>query len=255
MEDPDRIPVITAAKRTPQGKDNGAFSDVRSEDLSTAVIEELLKETGVEPGHVQDLMWGVAQQRSEQDANVARVIALLSPLGEETPATTINRWCASSMQAIMSAADAIRAGQRTCIIAGGVENMSRVPMDSMPYGELHPDLAERYDIPSLEMGMTAEKVSEKYDISRNAQDQYALRSHQRAAEATNSGRFDAEIVPIETGSEVIKEDEGIRRDTSLEKLESLPPVFKGDGTVTAGNSSQISDGAAGLLVTSETFAR
>jgi acetyl-CoA acyltransferase len=247
-------PVIAAAYRTPQGKADGVLSDVRSEDLSIPLVETMLAETGLGSDHVEDLMWGVAQQRGEQDANVARVIALLSELGEGTPATTINRWCASSMQAVISAADAVAAGNRDCVIAGGVESMSRVSMDSMPYDKLHPGLAEAYNVGELQMGMTAEKVAEVYDVSREAQDEYALRSQQRAAEATDSGRFEDELVPIETDDGLIEEDEGIRRDTTMEALSKLPPAFAGDGTVTAGNASQISDGAAAVLVTSREFA-
>jgi acetyl-CoA acyltransferase len=247
-------PVIAAACRTPQGKAGGVFADVRSEDLSVTLVDAILAETGLGSDDVEDLLWGCAQQRTEQDANVARVIALLSDLGEGTPASTINRWCASSMQAVISAADAVAAGNRDCVLAGGVENMSRVPMDSMPYGDLHPRLAELYNIGELQMGMTAETVAAEYGVSREAQDEYALRSHRRAAEATDSGRFDDEIVPVDTGEEVVEEDEGIRRDTSMEALAGLPPAFAGDGTVTAGNSSQTSDGAAALLVTSEAFA-
>jgi acetyl-CoA acyltransferase len=153
----------------------------------------------------------------------------------------------------MSASDSIRAGQRRAIIAGGVESMSRVPMGSA-YGDLHSELGERYNIFELQMGMTAEKVAREFDISREAQDEYALRSQQRAVEATDSGRFDEELVPIETDEGTLTEDEGIRRDTSLEALAGLPPAFESDGTVTAGNSSQISDGAAATLVTSEAFA-
>jgi acetyl-CoA acyltransferase len=252
--DASPTPVIAAAYRTPQGRDGGALADVRSEDLSVALIDEILDETGLPPDAVDDLMWGVAQQRDEQDANVARVIALLSALGEGTPATTINRWCASSMQAVISASDAVAAGNRDCVIAGGVENMSRVPMSSMPYGKLHPELSERYNVGQLEMGMTAEKVAEEYAVSREAQDEYALRSHRRAATATDEGYFDDQLVPIETDDGVVDADEGIRRDTSMEALAGLPPAFTGDGSVTAGNSSQIADGAAALLVTSQAFA-
>ena len=247
-------PVIAAAYRTPQGKDGGIYADVRSEDLSTRLIDHTLAETGLTGDHVDDLMWGVAQQRTEQDNNVARVIALLSELGESVPATSINRWCASSMQAIISASDAIAAGNRDCIIAGGVENMSRVPMDGDSYQHLHPELSERYNVFQLQMGMTAEKVAEEYDVSREAQDEYAARSHQRAAEATDSGRFDDEIVPVETDEGLVEADEGIRPDTTAEALADLPPAFTGDGTVTAGNSSQISDGASLTLVTSKAFA-
>ncbi|GKZ13192.1 thiolase family protein [Haladaptatus sp. T7] len=251
--DSDTTPVIAKAVRTPQGKEGGVYADVRSEDLSIPLVDTILDETGLTSDHVDDLMWGVAQQRGEQDNNVARVIALLSDLGEEVPATSINRWCASSMQALISASDAIRAGQRTAIIAGGVENMSRVPM-SGGYESVHPGLAEQYNIPELQMGMTAEKVAEKYDVSREEQDEYALRSQQRAAEATETGRFDDEIVPVETEDGLVEEDEGIRPDTSMEALQGLPSVFKAEGTVTPGNASQISDGAAALLVTSKAFA-
>ncbi|RAW45421.1 acetyl-CoA C-acyltransferase [Halorubrum sp. 48-1-W] len=247
-------PVIAAAYRTPQGRDGGVFADVRSEDLSTRLIDHALAETGLSNDHVDDLMWGVAQQRTEQDNNVARVIALLSDLGESVPATSINRWCASSMQAVISAADAVAAGNRDCVVAGGVENMSRVPMDGDAYQHLHPELSEKYNVFQLQMGMTAEKVAEEYGVSREAQDEYAARSHQRAAEATESGRFDDEIVPVETDDGLVEEDEGIRPDTTAEKLADLPPAFTGDGTVTAGNASQISDGAALTVVTSRAFA-
>ena len=218
------------------------------------LIDDALETTGVDPDAVDDLMWGVAHQRGEQDNNVARVIALLSSLGEGTPATSINRWCASSMQAVISASDAIAAGNRDCIVAGGVENMSRVPMDGDSYEHLHPELSERYNLFQLQMGMTAEKVAEEYDVSREAQDEYAAKSQQRATEATESGRFDDEILPIETEDGVVDEDEGIRPGTTAEKLADLPPAFTGDGTVTAGNSSQISDGASLVMVTSREFA-
>jgi acetyl-CoA acyltransferase len=243
-------PVIAKAYRTPQGKEDGVFADVRSEDLSIPLIDEIMAETGLGSGDVDDLMWGCAQQRREQDNNLARVIALLSDLGESVPATTINRWCASSMQALISASDAIAAGNRDCVIAGGVENMSIVSMSDDSYSYLHPRLAEEYNVGNLQMGMTAENVAERYDVSRETQDEYALRSHRRAAAATDEGRFDDQIVPIDNGDELVEEDEGIRRDTSMEALSKLPTVFKGDGTVTPGNSSQISDGAASLLVTS-----
>jgi acetyl-CoA acyltransferase len=247
-------PVVAAAYRTPQGKGGGALSGVRSEDLSTTLIDHLLGVTGLDATVVDDLVWGCAQQRGEQDANLARVVALLSDLGETTPATTINRWCASSMQAVISAADAVAAGNRDCVVAGGVESMSRVPLSSMPYEDLHPRLSEAYDVAELEMGATAEKVAAVYDVSREAQDEYALGSQQRAARATDSGRFDDELVPVETDEGQLDEDEGIRRDTTLEGLSNLDPVFDEEGTVTAGNASQISDGAALVLVTSESFA-
>jgi len=246
-------PVVAAARRTPQGKEDGALAAVRSEDLSAAVVDELLAETGLTGEDVDDLLWGVAQQRSEQGNNVARVISVLSDLGESVPAATINRWCASSAEAIMRAADAIAAGQRDVLLAGGVESMSRVEMGEN-YGSVHPRLAELYDLEDLMMGMTAEKVAAEFDVSREAQDEYAARSQQRAVEATESGRFDDEIVPVETPEGTVSEDEGIRPDTTVDSLAELPTVFKDDGTVTPGNASQISDGAAGLVVTSRAYA-
>ncbi|MEF8813315.1 MAG: thiolase family protein [Halovenus sp.] len=248
-----RTPVIVEAVRTPQGREDGVFADVRSEDLSIPLIDEMLARTGLTGEDVDDLLWGCAQQRDEQGSNVARVIALLSELGEPTPASTINRWCASSAEAIMRAADAIAAGQRDCLIAGGVESMSRVEMGANTHN-VHPGLNDHYNVSRLQMGMTAEKVAEEYGITREQQDKYALRSHERAAEATESGRFAEEIVPIETDEGTVERDEGIRSDTSLEKLAGLPTVFQSDGTVTPGNASQISDGASGTLVTSREFA-
>ena len=248
-----QTPVIAQAVRTPQGRDDGVFADVRSEDLSIPLVNEILAETGLSGDDVDDLVWGCAQQREEQDNNLARVIALLSDLGESVPGTTINRWCASSMEAVISASNAIRAGQRDCIVAGGVESMSRQPMGES-IGYLHPELATTYNVGELQMGMTAEKVAEEYDISREEQDEYAAQSQQRAAAATEEGRFDSQIVPIETEEGTITEDEGIRPGTTPEKLAELPTVFKSDGTVTPGNASQISDGAAATLITSEAFA-
>jgi acetyl-CoA acyltransferase len=244
-------PVVARAYRTPQGREDGVFADVRPEDLSIPLIDEILADTGLGAEDVDDLMWGVAQQRGEQDNNVARVIALLSDLGEGTPATTINRWCASSMQAVISAADAVRAGQRDAVIAGGVESMSRVPMEG-GYEGLHPRLQEAYNVMDLQMGMTAEKVASEYDVSREEMDRYAVQSHHRAAAATEEGRFEDEIVPIETEDGTVSEDEGIRAGTDFETLQGLPPAFVEN--VTAGNSSQISDGAAATLVTSKSFA-
>jgi acetyl-CoA C-acetyltransferase/acetyl-CoA acyltransferase len=249
----DTTPVIVAAARTPQGTRGGVLSDLRSEDLSVAVVDELLARTGLGSGDVDDLAWGCAQQTGEQGNNLARVVALLSALGESVPAATINRWCASSAAAITRAADAVAAGQRSCVVAGGVENMTRIgTVVNLP--SVHPEIDDRYGVDRLRMGTTAETVAEEYVVSRRSQDEYALRSHRRAAEATDEGRFDDEIVPVETGEGVVTEDEGIRRDTSLEALGDLSPAFATEGTVTAGNASQISDGAAGVVVTSRAFA-
>ena len=250
----DTTPVVAAAYRTAQGKEDGVFADVRSEDLSIPLIDHILAETGIGGEDIDDLMWGCAQQRDEQGSNLARVIALLSELGESVPATTINRWCASSAQAMISASDAIRAGQRDAIIAGGVESMSRVKQGANRE-TIHPRLAEEYNIAALAMGMTAEAVAERYDVSRETQDEYGARSQQRAVEATEEGRFDDEIVPIDTGEETVDTDEGLRPGTTPEKLADLPTVFKSEGTVTPGNASQISDGASATLITSRTFAK
>jgi acetyl-CoA acyltransferase len=249
----DTTPVIAAAVRTPQGREDGVYADVRSEDLVVPLVNEILTDTRLSGGEVDDFMLGCAQQRGEQGNNMARIVSLLSDLGESVPATTINRWCASSAQAIMSASDAVRAGSRDAILAGGIESMSRVKQGANREN-IHPRLAEDYNVAELAMGMTAEEVAERFDVSRADQDEYSLRSHQRAAEATDSGRFSDEIVPIDTPDGTVEEDEGIRRDTSLEQLAELPTVFKSDGTVSPGNASQISDGGSMTLVTSRDFA-
>jgi len=195
---------------------------------------------------------GCAKQVNEQSNNIARVIALLSDLGEGVPGTTIDRLCASSAEAIMSASDAIRAGQREVIVAGGVENMSR--NERRKGIDSYAGIAEQYDAAGLAMGQTAETVAREYDISREEQDAYGARSQQRAVEATEAGTFDDEIVPIETDDGIVTEDEGLRPGTTAEKIAGLPPAFEEEGTVTAANASQVSDGAAGVLITSEEFA-
>ncbi|WP_137291319.1 thiolase family protein [Natronorubrum halophilum] len=248
----DQQPVIVQAVRTPQGKHGGVFAETGSEELSVPLVDEMLERTGLTGDDVDDVRWGCAKQVNEQSNNIARVIALLSDLGENVPGTTIDRLCASSAEAITSASDAIRAGQRDVIIAGGVENMSRNErrkgIDS--YG----GIAEQYDAAGLAMGQTAETVAREHDISRERQDAYGARSQQRAVEATEEGTFDDEIVPIETDEQVVEEDEGLRPGTTKEKISDLPPAFEEDGTVTAANASQISDGAAGVLITSSAFA-
>jgi len=248
----DTTPVVVSAKRTAQGKEDGALAGLRSEDLSIPLVDTMLAETGVDPADVDDLMWGCAQQREEQSGNIARQIAVFSELGESVPGTTIDRQCASSAQAIISASDAIAAGRREVMVAGGVESMSRVKLGG-GRGRMYPDLDERYGMENLAMGATAEKVAERYGISRQRQDEYGLRSQERARNATESGRFDDEIVPLETDSGTVDTDESIR-DTDMETLGQLPTVFKDDGTVTPGNASGIADGAAGLLLASRAYA-
>ncbi|THE66848.1 thiolase family protein [Salinadaptatus halalkaliphilus] len=248
----DDQPVIVAAVRTPQGKHGGAFAETGSEELSVPLVDEMLAETGLTGDDVDDIRWGCAKQVDEQSNNIARVIALLSALGEGVPGTTIDRLCASSAEAIMSASDAIRAGQREVIVAGGVENMSR--NERRKGIGSYDGIAEQYDAAGLAMGQTAEKVAREYEISRDRQDAYGARSQQRACEANDAGKFEDEIVPIETEDGLIEEDEGLRPGTTKEKISGLPPAFDDDGTVTAATASQISDGAAGVLVTSREFA-
>ena len=251
-------PVIVGAARTPQGKEDGLLRNIRPEDLSIEIIESIMDDTGLESEQIDDVMWGCAQTREEQGTNIARQIAIFA-LDESVPGTTIDRQCASSATTIMTAADAVAAGRRDAIFAGGVESMSMVKMGEGA-DKMYPRMDERYGMENLPMGQTAEKVAEQYDVSREQQDEFGARSQQRAVEATEEGRFDEEIVPItghdEDGNEVtVTEDEGLRPGTTPEKLAELPTVFEEDGTVTPGNASQISDGAACLLVTSETFAR
>ncbi|TYL36807.1 acetyl-CoA C-acyltransferase [Natronococcus pandeyae] len=248
----DQQPVVVQAVRTPQGKQGGVFAETGSEELSVPLVDTMLERTGLTGADVDDIRWGCAKQVNEQSNNLARVIALCSDLGESVPGTTIDRLCASSAEAIMSASDAIRAGQREVVVAGGVENMSR---NERRKGIGSYDcIAEQYDAAGLQMGQTAETVAQRYDIDREAQDAYGARSQQRACEATEDGKFDEEIVPIDTGDEVVEEDEGLRPGTTPEKISGLPPAFAEDGTVTAANASQISDGAAGVLITSRAFA-
>ncbi|WP_254538485.1 thiolase family protein [Halomarina litorea] len=248
----DTTPVIVSARRTPQGKYGGVFADVRSEDLAVPVIDEILDETGLAGDDVDDLMLGCARQVKEQGNNLARIVTLLSDLGESVPGTTFDRLCASSAQTLMSASDAIRAGQRECVLAGGVESMSRVQRD---HGvDVYPGMVERYDTDELAMGQTAEKVAREYGVTREAQDEYAARSQQRAVRASEEGRFEDEIVPVETDGGTVTTDEGLRPGTTAEVLGNLSPAFEEDGTVTAGNASQVTDGAAAALVTSRAFA-
>jgi acetyl-CoA acyltransferase len=248
----NQTPVIVQAVRTAQGREDGALADFRSEDLSIPLVEHMMEETGLSSDQVDDLMWGCAQQREEQATNIARQIAIFA-LDEQVPATTVDRQCASSAQALISASDAIAAGRRDVMFAGGVESMSRVEMGS-GNTSMYPKMYERYGAENLPMGATAEKVAERYEISREEQDEYGARSQQRACEATDEGRFDDEIVPLETEDGIHDEDEGLRPGTTKEKLAELPTVFKEDGTVTPGTASQIADGAAGLMLTSRSFA-
>lgn len=257
--DASRDPVIAAAVRTPVGKaKRGSLATTRPEDMAAAVIQELLHRAhDLDPDLLDDLVLGCAFPEGEQGMNLARLIGFQAQLPVEIPAETINRFCSSGVQSIAHAAYAIMAGQAQLIIAGGVESMSMVPMTGYKFSPSD-QLAAEFPEAFTSMGLTAENVAEQWGISREEQDQFSLTSHQRAVEAVASGRFDPEIVPLDvrvvsTDGEkefTFKRDEGPRADTSLEALSRLRPAFKEGGTVTAGNSSQMSDGAAAVLVTS-----
>jgi len=261
--DPTREPVIVAAARTAIGKaKKGSLATMRPDDMAAAVIQELLKRApALDPAEVDDVVLGCAFPEGVQGMNIARLVALRAGLPNSVPAETINRFCSSGMQSIAHVAYAIMAGQMQVAIAGGTESMSMVPMAGFKFAPM-PYLAENMPQAFTNMGLTAENVVAKYGVSRADQDAFALRSHQRAFAAVDSGRFDPEIVPLEVSITepgnghtrdkvfVFKRDEGPRGDTSLEALAKLRPAFKEGGTVTAGNSSQMSDGAAGVVIMS-----
>lgn len=253
--------VIIDAVRTPMGRSKGgAFRQVRAEDLSARVIDALFERNpGVDPGEVDDVIWGCVQQTLEQGFNVARMAALVSRIPHTVPAQTVNRLCGSSMAALHTAAQAILSGNGDLFVVGGVEHMGHVPMD---HGvDPYPALSRHTARAAGSMGLTAEMLAQLHGVTREQQDVFALRSHQRAHDATVSGRFQAEIVPIpghdaEGRLRCIDVDEVIRPDTSLEALGALRPAFDPRrGTVTAGNSSALSDGASALLVMSGDRAR
>ena len=240
--------VIVEAVRTPQGKRGGALSEIRADDLLAAVLAEVVRRAGIEPAVVEDVVAGCVTQVGEQGANVARNAALIAGLPVEVAAASVNRQCGSSHQAIHFASQAIASGDMEVAIACGVESMSRVPLGT-DYGEWNPRLMDRYHF--VHQGIAAEMLVKRYGLTREECDRYSLQSHRRAARATDEGWFEREIMPlIGKSGGMVGADEGIRRDTSLEKLATLPPVFQTDGCVTAGNSSQISDGAAAVLLMS-----
>jgi acetyl-CoA acyltransferase len=262
MQAPEREPVIVGAVRTPVGRRNGGLTGLHAVDLGAAALRALVDRGGIDPGRVDDVIMGCVSQIGEQAVNVARNAWLAAGLPEEVPATTIDRQCGSSQQAVQFAAQGIMAGGYDLVVAGGVESMTRVPMGStmsgpgVPFG---PTMNERYQGRLVPQGISAELITEKWGLTREEQDAFALRSHQRAAAAQDAGRFDQQLVPVEVpgpdGTATwVRADEGIRRDTSMEKLAGLKPAFRPDGQVTAGNSSQISDGAAALLLASRAVA-
>ncbi len=259
--------MILSGVRTPVGRYGGVLSGLRPDDLASLVVAEAVERAGVDPGEIEDVWLGCANQAGEDNRNVARMAALLAGLPETVGGVTVNRLCASGLSAIVGACHAVAAGDGDLFVAGGVESMSRAPLvmgkpeKAFPRGDpkvWDTTLGWRFPNPRMEelfplesMGETGENVADRWAVSREDQDAFALRSQQRWAEAAEAGRFDDELVPV--GDAV--RDEHPRPDTSLEKLATLKPAFRKDGTVTAGNSSGINDGAAAVVVASEEKAR
>jgi acetyl-CoA acyltransferase len=247
-----RDAVIVGAVRTPVGKRNGGLSGIHPVDLSAHVLTALAERTGFEPGHVEDVVWGTVSQVGEQAWNVGRNAVLAAGWPESVPGTTLDRQCGSSQQALHFAAATVLSGQADLVVAGGVESMSRVPMGSStqghdPYGSA---VLARYGTNTFNQGVGAEMMAARWGFSRAELDEYALGSHAAAAKAQDAGDFEMEIADLPDCAE----DEGIRRDTTIEKLGSLKTPFQADGVVTAGSASQISDGAAALAVTTSRWA-
>jgi acetyl-CoA acyltransferase len=262
--DVSRDPVIVAASRTAVGKaKRGSLATERPDDMAAAVIKNLLSRVGnLKPEEINDVILGCAFPEGEQGLNMSRLVAFRAGLPVSVPAETINRFCSSGLQSIAHAAFGIMAGQMDCVIAGGTESMTMVPMTGLKFSP-NPYLASEWPGAYLGMGLTAENVAERYSISRADQDAFALASHKKAIRAVDSGLFDHEIVPLqvdlveyEKSGEIQKKsftftrDEGPRADTTIEALAKLRPAFKEGGSVTAGNSSQMSDGAAGVIIMS-----
>jgi len=260
-----RNAVIVSAVRTAVGKaPKGTLRDTRPDEMGAAVIKEALARAGgVEPNEVEDVIMGCAMPEAEQGMNVARAAAIRAGLPVDTSAMTINRFCSSGLQSIAIAADRIRTGGADVIIAGGLETMSMIPMGGHIIRP-NPYLVEHYPDFYLNMGLATENVARKYEVSREEQDVFALQSHERAARAQDEGRFDDEVVPLTVTFEELNakgkkerreikfdRDEGVRRDSSAEGLKKLKPAFHANGTITAGNASQMSDGAAAAVVMSD----
>lgn len=248
-----RPTVIVGAVRTPVGKRNGGLAGTHAADLSAIVLDELMERTGTDPGVVDDVVWGCVSQVGDQSSNIGRYAVLAAGWPEHVPATTVNRACGSSQQALDFAVQAVMSGQQDIVVAGGVEVMSRVPLGAAratgePFG---PKALARYDGFHFNQGIGAEMICQKWGFDRAQVDEYSARSHELAAAAQDIGAFRDQIVPVATDGGVVDADEGIRRGTTAEKLAGLKPAFREDGLIHAGNSSQISDGAAALLVMSE----
>ena len=269
-----RRAVIVDAVRTPVGKYGGVLKDIRVDDMSAVILRALIDRTRIDPASVEDVFWGCANQAGEDNRNIARMALLLAGFPHSVPGTTINRLCGSSLEAIIQAARAIWSGENDLIIAGGAESMTRAPYaipKNVSGGALYGNftaydtaLGWRFPNPKMEkmfplesMGETAENVSEKYSVGRREQDEFALQSHRKAIEARL--KFSKEIIAVEAGTKdaplTISVDEGPRENTSREKLAKLKPVFRENGTVTAGNSSSLNDGAAAVVVMSHERAK
>jgi acetyl-CoA acyltransferase len=252
-----RDAVIVDAVRTPVGKRNGAYKDVHPVDLSAHVLNALVERTGIDPTVVDDVIWGVVGQVGAQGLNVGRNAVLAAGWPESIPGTTVDRQCGSSQQAVHFAAAGVLSGQYDVAIAGGVECMTQVPMGSsigkdagFPFG---PRMLKRYEGQQINQGLGAEMIAEKWNFSRQQLDEFSLSSHEKAAKAIDAGAFAGQYAVVPgTGLEA---DEGVRRETTLDKLGSLKPAFKEDGVIHAGNSSQISDGSGALLITTSEKAR
>ena len=256
-----RDAVIVGAVRTPVGKRGGGLAGVHPVDLSGQVLAALAERTGFDPADVDDVIWGCVSQVGEQSWNVGRSAALAAGWPERVPGTTVDRQCGSSQQAVHFAAAAVISGQADLVVAGGVESMSRVPMgssviDQRPFGEAvrcryagSEGFADGSVLP-FSQGVGAEMIAERWRMSRTQLDEFSLASHAKAAAAQDAGAFDAELVPVDG----VKADEGVRRDSTLARLAELPAPFRPDGVVTAASSSQISDGAAALAVTTSQWA-
>jgi acetyl-CoA acetyltransferase family protein len=245
-----REAVIVDAIRTPIGKKGGTLSKVRSDELGVIVLHELIRRTKIDPAQIDDVVTGCATQTGEQGANISRNIVLAAGLPVTVPGTSVNRLCASSVQAFVNAAQSVMCGMMDLTIALGVESMNRVAMGS-DLGSLNPHLMERFAI--VPQGISAELIAEKWNLSRAQNDELALMSQERAMKAVRGGEFQREIVPVratgDDGTPVVLEQDETPRESTMEKLAKLQPSFKPDGVITAGNSSQISDGAAGVVIT------
>ncbi|MCM3092249.1 MULTISPECIES: thiolase family protein [unclassified Cytobacillus] len=249
-----REAVIVEGVRTPVGRKNGLLKDIRADDLAAEALKSLVTRAGLNPELIDDVILGCVSQIGEQTGDIARVAALIAGFPIEVPGTTIDRQCGSSQQAVHFAAQAILAGDMDIVIAGGVESMSRVPIGSSYQGAgFSEKLKDRHEI--IHQGLSAERIAEKYGFTREELDRYSFESHQKALNAQTEGRFAKEITPLNVtmpdGQQMkVTEDSGPRKETTLEALASLKTVFKEDGVIHAGNSSQISDGAAALLIMS-----